>query len=214
MKKILIYALLILLNPVLAMADEGMWLVNLFESSIYPRMKKKGLKLKPGEIYNEQIPALSGAIVAVDYGMGTGSVISDRGLVITNHHVAYGDIHDLSTPGNNYLENGFWAATEQDELPVKGKTVMFLRRIADVTDEAAEMQNSMIREGKFGVFGTRKIYGAIEKKYGKDTPYEVSCASMWRGEKYLLFYYEVYKDIRLVGAPPEKIGAFGGNRDN
>ena len=146
--------------------------------------------------------------------MGTGSVISDRGLVITNHHVAYGDIHDLSTPENNYLENGFWAATEQDELPVKGKTVMFLRRIADVTDEAVEMRDSMIREGKFGVFGTRKIYGAIEKKYGKDTPYEVSCASMWRGEKYLLFYYEVYKDVRLVGAPPEKIGAFGGNQDN
>ena len=91
---------------------------------------------------------------------------------------------------------------------------MFLRRIADVTDEAMEMRDSMIREGKFGVFGTRKIYGAIEKKYGKDTPYEVSCASMWRGEKYLLFYYEVYKDVRLVGAPPEKIGAFGGNQDN
>lgn len=214
MKKILIYALLALLAPASAMADEGMWLVNLFESSIYPQMKKKGLKLKPGEIYNERGTALSGAIVAVDYGMGTGSVISDRGLVITNHHVAYGDIHDLSTPENNYLENGFWAATEQDELPVKGKTVMFLRRIADVTDEAMEMRDSMIREGKFGVFGTRKIYGAIEKKYGKDTPYEVSCASMWRGEKYLLFYYEVYKDVRLVGAPPEKIGAFGGNQDN
>ena len=205
MKKILIYALLALLAPASAMADEGMWLVNLFESSIYPQMKKKGLKLKPGEIYNERGTALSGAIVAVDYGMGTGSVISDRGLVITNHHVAYGDIHDLSTPENNYLENGFWAATEQDELPVKGKTVMFLRRIADVTDEAMEMRDSMIREGKFGVFGTRKIYGAIEKKYGKDTPYEVSCASMWRGEKYLLFYYEVYKDVRLVGAPPENI---------
>lgn len=125
MKKILIYALLALLAPASAMADEGMWLVNLFESSIYPQMKKKGLKLKPGEIYNERGTALSGAIVAVDYGMGTGSVISDRGLVITNHHVAYGDIHDLSTPENNYLENGFWAATEQDELPVKGKTVMF-----------------------------------------------------------------------------------------
>ena len=112
-------------------------------------MKKKGLKLKPGEIYNERGTALSGAIVAVDYGMGTGSVISDRGLVITNHHVAYGDIHDLSTPENNYLENGFWAATEQDELPVKGKTVMFLRRIADVTDEAMEMRDSMIRSRPF-----------------------------------------------------------------
>ncbi len=197
-----------------AMADEGMWLVNTFESTIYPQMKKLGLKLKPGEIYNEQSPALCSAVVAINGGMGTGSVISENGLVITNHHVAYGDIHALSTPEKNYLEQGFWAINAQEELPVKGASVTFLRKIVDVTDEANAIREKLEKTGDFGAFGTRKIYGAIEKKYGKQTPYEVSCASMWRGEKFLLFYYETFRDVRLVGAPPVSIGAFGGEQDN
>ena len=98
MKKAIFYLLACVLLPVAASADEGMWLVSTFRDVIYPQMKKEGLKLKPGEIYNEESPALCNAIVAVDGGMGTGSVISDKGLVITNHHVAYGDIHSLSTP--------------------------------------------------------------------------------------------------------------------
>ena len=93
MKKAIFYLLACVLLPVAASADEGMWLVSTFRDVIYPQMKKEGLKLKPGEIYNEESPALCNAIVAVDGGMGTGSVISDKGLVITNHHVAYGDIH-------------------------------------------------------------------------------------------------------------------------
>ena len=92
MKKAIFYLLACVLLPVAASADEGMWLVSTFRDVIYPQMKKEGLKLKPGEIYNEESPALCNAIVAVDGGMGTGSVISDKGLVITNHHVAYGDI--------------------------------------------------------------------------------------------------------------------------
>ena len=127
MKKAIFYLLACVLLPVAASADEGMWLVSTFRDVIYPQMKKEGLKLKPGEIYNEESPALCNAIVAVDGGMGTGSVISDKGLVITNHHVAYGDIHSLSTPAKNYLEEGFWALEQKDELPLKGKTVTFLR---------------------------------------------------------------------------------------
>ena len=130
MKKAIFYLLACALLPVAASADEGMWLVSTFRDVIYPQMKKEGLKLKPGEIYNEESPALCNAIVAVDGGMGTGSVISDKGLVITNHHVAYGDIHSLSTPAKNYLEEGFWALRQKDELPLKGKTVTFLRRLA------------------------------------------------------------------------------------
>ena len=133
MKKAIFYLLACVLLPVAASADEGMWLVSTFRDVIYPQMKKEGLKLKPGEIYNEESPALCNAIVAVDGGMGTGSVISDKGLVITNHHVAYGDIHSLSTPAKNYLEEGFWALEQKDELPLKGKTVTFLRQVRDVT---------------------------------------------------------------------------------
>ena len=214
MKKAIFYLLACVLLPVAASADEGMWLVSTFRDVIYPQMKKEGLKLKPGEIYNEESPALCNAIVAVDGGMGTGSVISDKGLVITNHHVAYGDIHSLSTPAKNYLEEGFWALEQKDELPLKGKTVTFLRQVRDVTDEAQAIRDSLEKANSLGIFGTRKVYGILERKYGRDTPFEVECASMWKGKKYLLFYYETYKDVRLVGAPPVKIGAFGGEQDN
>ena len=214
MKKAIFYLLACVLLPVAASADEGMWLVSTFRDVIYPQMKKEGLKLKPGEIYNEESPALCNAIVAVDGGMGTGSVISDKGLVITNHHVAYGDIHSLSTPAKNYLEEGFWALEQKDELPLKGKTVTFLRQVRDVTDEAQAIRDSLEKANSLGIFGTRKVYGILERKYGGDTPFEVECASMWKGKKYLLFYYETYKDVRLVGAPPVKIGAFGGEQDN
>lgn len=214
MKKAIFYLLLCGLLPVTASADEGMWLVSTFRDAIYPQMKREGLKLRPGEIYNEESPALCSAIVAVDGGTGTGSMISDKGLLITNHHVAYGDIHALSTPEKNYLEAGFWALDPKDELPVKGKTVTFLRKVVDVTDEALAIRDSLEKANSLGIFGTRKIYGLIERKYGRDTPFEVSCSSMWKGKKFLLFYYETYRDVRLVGAPPVRIGAFGGEQDN
>lgn len=214
MKKAILYLLIGVLLPAAASADEGMWLVSTFQQVIYPQMKREGLKLRPGEIYNEENPALCSAIVAVDGGMGTGSMISDKGLLITNHHVAYGDIHALSTPEKNYLEEGFWALDARDELPVKGKTVTFLRKVRDVTDEALAIRDSLEKANSLGIFGTRKIYGLIERKYGRDTPFEVSCSSMWKGKKFLLFYYETYRDVRLVGAPPVRIGAFGGEQDN
>ncbi len=214
MKKLFLYTLLIALLPLSAAADEGMWLVNTFQHSIYPQMKKTGLKLKANEIYNEQSPALCNAIVAINDGMGTGSVISENGLIITNHHVAYGDIHALSTPEKNYLEQGFWARQRSEELPVKGTTVTFLRKVLDVTEEAKTLRSDLEKAGQLGLFGTRKIFGMLEKKYGEGSPYEVACSSMWRGEQYLLFFYETYRDVRLVGAPPVTIGAFGGEQDN
>lgn len=214
MKKAIFYLLVGAILPAAASADEGMWLVSTFQEVIYPQMKKEGLKLRPGEIYNEHSPALCSAVVAVDGGMGTGSMISDKGLLITNHHVAYGDIHALSTPEKNYLEDGFWALEQQDELPIAGKSVTFLRKVRDVTDEALAIRDSLERANSLGIFGTRRIYGVIEKRYRDSTPFEVSCASMWKGKRYLLFYYETYRDVRLVGAPPVRIGAFGGETDN
>ena len=135
---------LTILFPSFSRADEGMWLVNMFEKSIYPQMVKKGLKLTSKEIYNEENDAaLSNAIVSLDFGC-TGSMISDKGLMITNHHCAYGDIHALSTPEKNYLEDGFWAMNQSEEKPIPGKNVLFLRKVIDVTDEVkadvAELQ--------------------------------------------------------------------------
>ncbi|WP_295939396.1 S46 family peptidase [uncultured Alistipes sp.] len=196
-----------------ATADEGMWLMNKL-GDIYPRMQARGLKIKDKEIYNEASASLTDAVVAVDGGMGSGSMISDQGLMITNHHVAYSDICDLSTPEKNILETGFWARTRGEEIPVQGKTVWFLRKVVDVTAEAHALKEQMIAQGKWGVMGLRRLYGELEGRYNRLTECEVSCSSMWGGKMFLMFYYDIYKDVRLVGTPPVTIGAFGGDHDN
>ncbi|MFA6334839.1 MAG: S46 family peptidase [Bacteroidales bacterium] len=211
-----IFLLLIIgavLIPVKSVADEGMWLVNLFESSIYPQMVKKGLKLKAKEIYNEaDNSAITNAIVSLDFGC-TGSMISNSGLLITNHHCAYGDIHSLSTPEKNYLEDGFWALKQADEKPIKGKNALFLRKVLDVTDEVKEEVATMQKEGFKGMM-MRRVFKNVENRYKKGTDNEIICASMWNGTKYYIFFYDVYTDVRLVGAPPVSIGAFGAEADN
>ena len=172
------------------------------------------MKIKDKEIYNEKSAALADAVVAVDGGMGTGSMISDQGLMITNHHVAYSDICALSTPECNLLETGFWARTRDEEIPVPGKTVWFVRKMVDVTDEANALKEEMKAAGKWGMMAPRRLYAELEGRYGRETECEVSCYSMWGGKMYLMFYYDIYKDVRLVGTPPASIGAFGGDYDN
>lgn len=194
-------------------ADEGMWLIQDL-GAIYPRMRSYGLKMKPEMLYNETTPALADAVVAIDGGVGSGSMISDEGLMITNHHVAYSDICALSTDDHNYLETGFWARTRSEELPIPGKTVSFLRKVEDVTSEVESIKSRLKSEGRWGMMSMRRVYSEIEKKYAATTDYEVSCMAMWGGKLYLMYYYEVYRDVRLVGAPPVSIGAFGGDYDN
>lgn len=212
MKRAVVCAAL-LLTVLPLRADEGMWLPGQI-ADIYSRMRAKGLKLKSGELYSEQNPALCDAVVAVDGGMGSGSIISHNGLMITNHHVAYGDICALSTPEHNYLETGFWARTRDEEIPVEGKTVQFLREVRDVTDEVLRRRDETVSAGRWSVMAMRRIFAEVEKLYGEQTECEVECKSMWSGRRYLLFYYDVYRDVRLVGAPPVTIGAFGGDTDN
>jgi len=196
-----------------AMADEGMWMVNLLDKQLYNQMKNKGLKLKANEIYNENGGALTDAIVAIDGGSCSGSIISAEGLMITNHHCAYGDVHALSTNTKNYLEDGFWALNRDQEINIKGKTVTFLRKVLDVTDEVNLIIDSLDKKGPRGIFFMAKVSGVVEKRY-ESTPYEKSLSSMWRGSKYYLYFLETYTDIRLVGAPPVSVGAFGGETDN
>ncbi|MBP9019301.1 MAG: S46 family peptidase [Bacteroidales bacterium] len=192
-------------------ADEGMWLVNLLDKNLTQQMKKTGLKLDPKLIYDESGSAISNAVVALDFGC-TGSIISDKGLLITNHHCAYSDIHALSTPEKNYLEDGYWAMNQSQEIPIKGKSVFFLRKVTDVTDEIKQISDSLKKNNIPG--GMRKITSIIETKHSKKSGMETSCNSMWRGSKYYMFYYEVYTDIRFVGAPPVSVAAFGGETDN
>ena len=196
-----------------ASADEGMWLVNAIDRELYGRMRHAGLKLNPEQIYGGT-SSLADAVVAVDGGMGTGSMVSADGLMVTNHHVAYGDICNLGDEEHDYLEEGFWASSRSDELPVEGKSVWFLREVVDVTDKALEIRNEMERNGRWGPMGNRRIYARLEKLYSQRSGLEASCVSMWGGRRYLLYLYEVYRDVRLVAAPPVRIGAFGGNDDN
>ncbi|MDD4654887.1 MAG: S46 family peptidase [Bacteroidales bacterium] len=202
-KSILVIFLLTLLAP-LARADEGMWLVHFFEQSLIRQMKSNGLKMDPGLIFDQDRVSLSDAIVSMDFGC-TGSMVSQNGLLITNHHCAYSDIHAFSTPDHNYLEEGFWARTPGEEKWVSGKSVYFLKKVFDITDRVLSLRDTM---------PTRRMYATLEREYKELTGYESMCAAMWGGSKYYMYCYEQYKDVRLVGAPPVSIAAYGGEADN
>lgn len=193
------------------LADEGMWMINTINAALERQMKDRGLKLDAGEIYNEGQVSLSDAIVSLDFGC-SGSFISERGLVITNHHCAYADIFALSTAEKNYLEDGFWAFRDIDEIPIKGKGVQVLKKVLDVTQEIAELKKKYAEQGR--QTGFRRLSYLLEKKYKEETGFEASLTSMWSGSKYYMALYEDYRDVRLVAAPPVSIGAFGGDIDN
>lgn len=134
----------ILLGQAAAEADEGMWLIQDINSALEKKMQERGLKLSAGEIYNADVPgsAVSDAIVSLGFYC-TGSIISDKGLLITNHHCAYSDVFALSTPDHNYLEEGYWALKEDQELPIPDKQVFFLKRVLDVTAEVQALREEL-----------------------------------------------------------------------
>ena len=204
---------LVFLNGLQAKADEGMWMINAIDAALEKKMKERGLELSAREIYNVDAPGagVADAVVSMAFGC-TGSMISDQGLLITNHHCAYSDVHSLSTPEHNYLEEGFWAFRSEDEVNIAGKSVYFLKRVLDVTDEVLKLQADLIAEGKPA--GSRRLSHLIETKYSKETGLDAWLSSMWRGSRYYLALYEVYNDVRLVAAPPVSSAAFGGDIDN
>jgi len=212
MKRILLFFIL-LATCLRVSADEGMWMIHAINAALEKQMQERGLKLSAREIYNADAEgaSLTDAIVSLDFGC-TGSIISDKGLLITNHHCAYSDVHKLSTPEHNYLEEGFWAMRSDEEAHIKGKGVYFLKKVLDVTEEVERLKESELAAGRAA--GSRRLSYLMEKKYGEETGLEAWLASMWNGSKYYLALYEVYKDIRLVAAPPVSSAAFGGDIDN
>ena len=212
MKRILIAAAAFLCC-LSASADEGMWMIHAINQALERKMQERGLQLSANEIYNADAPgtAIADAVVSLDFGC-SGSIISDKGLLITNHHCAYGDVHALSNAEHNYLEDGFWALRSDQEVPIPGKKVQFLRKVIDVTEEAlklAEEQHINTRG-----MGMRRLSYLLEKKYDEETGLQSSLCSMWSGSKYYMALYEEYADVRLVAAPPVSIAAFGGDIDN
>ena len=212
-KQIIIIAAVALMGGFSAKADEGMWMIHAIDAALEKKMQDRGLELSAGEIYNADAPgaSISDAVVSLEFGC-TGSIISDKGLLITNHHCAYSDVHGLSTPEHNYLEEGFWAMHSDEEVNIKGKSVYFLKRVLDVTDEVNEMKAKADYESR--PMGMRKLSYLLETRYKENTGLEAWLASMWDGSKYYMALYEVYSDIRLVAAPPVSSAAFGGDIDN
>ncbi|MBE6236185.1 MAG: S46 family peptidase [Bacteroidales bacterium] len=196
-----------------ARADEGMWMIHAIDQALEKKMQERGLQLSANELYNADAPGagVSDAVVSLGFSC-TGSIISDRGLLITNHHCAYSDIHALSTPEKNYLEDGFWAFKAEEEMPIEGRTAYFLKRVYDVTAEVNAIKKDLERQGKPS--GMRRISHILETMYQKGTEMEASLSSMWKGKKYYMSLYEVYRDVRLVAAPPVSSAAFGGDIDN
>ena len=192
-------------------ADEGMWLIQALNNKLQKRMEAGGLKIGSEVIYSENETSLKDAVVSLDFGC-TGSMISDKGLLITNHHCAYDDIFKLSTPENNLLEKGFWAKNGSEEIPIEGKTVYFLRKVFDCTDEINQVTDSLQRIKQPS--GSRRVFSIVEKRHKLQSGYEASCSSMWNGKQYYMYYYDTYTDIRLVGAPPVQVASFGGDVDN
>ena len=212
MKRFTLIAALLFVS-VAAMADEGMWMIHALDQALEKKMQERGLQLSAREIYNADAPGATVADAIVSLGFYcTASVISDEGLLITNHHCAYSDLSDLSTPEKNYLEDGYWAFYRKDEIPLRGKEVFFLKRVLDVTDEVDALKDSLRRAG--ASFGSRRLSSLMERKYAARTGLEASLDVMWSGEKYYLSLYKKYTDIRLVGAPPVNVAAFGGDEDN
>ena len=203
----------VLLGQATAFADEGMWLIQDINAALEKKMQERGLKLSAGEIYNADAPgaAVSDAIVSLGFYC-TGSIISDQGLLITNHHCAYSDVFALSTPEHNYLEEGYWAVRSDQELPIPDKQVFFLKRVLDITGEVKNLRDDLAKKGL--PCGMRRVSHILETKYKKDTGKEAYLNSMWAGEKYFMALYDVYEDLRLVAAPPVSVAAFGGDTDN
>lgn len=195
-----------------ATAGEGMWLPLLIDSLKLAEMQKMGFALGPGEIYNTSGSSLKDAVVIFGGGC-TGEVISADGLVITNHHCGFSRIQAHSTLEHNYLKDGFWAASRKDELANPGLTVTFLVRMEDVTRAVLEGVNENTSEMERDRI-TRKKSEEIASGAVEGTHYQAEVESFYFGKAYYLFVYEVFRDVRLVGAPPESIGRFGGDTDN
>ena len=195
-------------------ADEGMWLVNMLGQMNIEKLYEKGLELTPEQIYSVNNSSIKDAIVALDYGMCTGEFVSDKGLILTNHHCAHDNVQALSSLENDYLTNGFWAKSYKEEIPIPGKTISILNKVEDVTEQIKKEIEIQTKAGKNNSFMMRRISHNIEREKNKESGYETSLSSMYGGNKYYLFYYTVYKDVRLVGVPPLSIGHYGGETDN
>lgn len=193
-------------------ADEGMWFLMFIERLNHRDMQKMGLQLTTEEIYSINNSSLKDAVVQFNGGC-TAELISKEGLILTNHHCGYDAIAELSTPENDYLSNGFWAASKKDELKPKSLYVRFFIRMDDCTKRILAKLNDNMTEAERDKAIKDEI-AVIEKENNEGGKYVVSVRSFFQGNEFYYFVYQDYKDVRLVGTPPDNIGKFGGDTDN
>ena len=195
MKKVIIM-LAMVLAVTSVYADEGMWMLPTLKKMNQADMKKLGLKIKASDIYNEKKASIKDAVVHFGGGC-TAEIISDRGLLVTNHHCGYSSIQGLSTPEHNYLEDGYWAMNQSEEIPVPGLTVTFLQGMIDITGMKQAKADSVLIK-------TRR----------ENPDCIVQVTGFYNDNQRYIIINKVYSDVRCVGAPPASAGKFGGETDN
>ena len=200
-------------------ADEGMWLPMFIERLNYTDMQKLGLQLTAEEIYSVNNSSMKDAIVGLSNSPNpsgyfcTGEIVSSQGLLFTNHHCGFDAIQKHSSVEHDYLGDGFWAMSKDEELPNEGLTASFLVYMADITDSILPNISDTL-EGSDRSAAIRKITSRIKKNAAEDGRYNPVIKSFFEGNEYYMFVYEVFRDVRLVGAPPSSIGKYGGDTDN
>ena len=211
-KNILLFLILIAGFGLKARADEGMWLLPLIEKMNIGKMTELGLKLSAEDIYSINKSSIKDAIVIFGGGC-TGEIVSAQGLLLTNHHCGYGAIQSHSSVEHDYLKDGFWAKTKEEELPNQNGSATFLIRVEDVSAQMlANVKEGMTETERNSAISEARQ--AIERKASEGTGYRATVSSFYGGNYFYLFVYERYTDVRLVGAPPSSIGKFGFDTDN
>ena len=213
MKKLLLFVVsAIMLVPASVKADEGMWFLMFIERLNHRDMQKMGLQLTAEEIYSINNHSLKDAIVQFNGGC-TAEMISKDGLVLTNHHCGYDAIAELSSAEKNILKDGFWSKNRAEELKPSSLYVRFFVRMDDVSKRILAVVNSSMNELDREKAINQEI-AKIEKENNEGGKYTVSVRPFFQGNEYYYFVYQDYKDVRLVGTPPESLGKFGGDTDN
>mgnify|MGYP004446458411 FL=1 len=212
MRKLCVLLTFMVLFPTyLLFAGEGMWIPMLLQFN-EKEMQEMGMKITADDIYSINHGSLKDAIVLFGGGC-TGEIVSDRGLLLTNHHCGYGYIQRHSSVAHDYLTDGFWAMNESEELPCPGLTVTILREMRDVTEKVLNGVTDDMGEAERAAKieeNIQKIVATVQEQ----TEYKVNVEPFFLGNEYYLLLNEVFKDVRLVGCPPSNIGKFGGDTDN
>lgn len=203
---------LFLFQQTILRAGEGMWLPQLLQSLNEPEMKSMGMKMSAEDIYSVNAGSLKDAVLLFNGGC-TGEVVSDQGLLFTNHHCGYAAIVSKSTLEHNYLTEGFWAKNFSEELPIPNMYVTFIIRIEDITAQVMQGidKNFSMKEQQPMI---DKNIAKVKESAARESYQDILIKPFFEGNQYFLFVTETYNDIRLTGAPPESIGKFGADTDN